>query len=190
MQINLAEYWSLWYIRGQTQGPISFLTTYLWAKTEHNWHRDVSVSLQRVWNKKSKRQALPPGSVTLMPRLAELEFPAQHQQKVLNLIERKSETEDHTPVGVLQMAVQAVSCWRVVTCLPNKVAEHTGETNKAVERYSIISVFKASKDPKMSLRHPGKWCYNGALTLTHSPTRTVNSGCNSFLTMSLLPRPS
>lgn len=63
-----------------------------------------------------------------MPRLVELESPVQHQQKVLNLIKEKSETEDHTPVSVLQMAVQAVSCWRAVPCLPNKVPEHTEET--------------------------------------------------------------
>jgi len=57
----------------------------------------------------------------LASRPAELECPVQHQQKVVNLIVGKKEADSHAPAGVLQLAVEAVSCWRPVTCHPNEV---------------------------------------------------------------------
>lgn len=163
-----------------TVGLISALTTYLWGKTEYNWHQNVSVSLQRTSKRKSKRQVLPPGSVTLMQRCAGLGWSAQcNVSRRFCIWQKEREADSSCQCTVFGYA----SCELLET---TELVERAGERNTVAERGSVISVFKGSRGLKMFLPILGKWCYNGTLTLTHSLTRTVNCGCYSFLPLPLL----
>lgn len=140
-----------------TVGLISALTTYLWGKTEYNWHQNVSVSLQRTSKRKSKRQVLPPGSVTLMRRCAGLGWSAQcNVSRRFCIWQKEREADSSCQCTVFGYA----SCELLET---TELVERAGERNTAAVQWFLFL-----RDPEASR------CFYPFLesdaTMGHSPS--------------------